>query len=74
MKIQKGQQASVILADYSPDGKKLATLGGYGDGLLILWDIETTRELLNKKISEQNFNSACQAGIFFRISIRNNKK
>ena len=74
MKIQKGHQAGVILADYSPDGKKLATLGGYGDDLLLLWDIETARELLNKKISEQNFNSACQAGIFFRISIRNNKK
>ncbi len=64
MKIQKGHQASVVLADYSPDGKKLATLGGYGDDLLLLWDIETARELLNKEISEQNFNSACHAGIF----------
>ena len=57
MKIQKGHVASVIYADISPDGKKVATLGGYIDGLLIVWDVETGRELLNIKLSKRNLSS-----------------
>jgi WD40 repeat protein len=57
MKIQKGHSAAIVNADFSPDGKKLASIGGFGDGLLLIWDIESGRELLNIKLSNNNLQS-----------------
>ncbi|OQX99059.1 MAG: hypothetical protein B6I20_10340 [Bacteroidetes bacterium 4572_117] len=57
LKIQKGHISNIKCADFSPDGKYLVTAGTKKDGNLIIWDIATGREIINKKISDEYINS-----------------
>jgi WD40 repeat protein len=56
-KTQRGHLSAVVNAEFSPDMKIIATASAYRDGLFILYDVETGRELLSLKITTGYVNS-----------------